>query len=198
MVIGTALRWVVALAGVAAVMAGASSAVFAKAEGDVNFFLGIKTLDEDDWEPIEDQGAFGAEISIGQDTWPVMIAIDPFFSGAKDDEFGFDLKGATSELAIGVRKIWNVDNVHPYVGGGPSLLSASLEVENPFGADVDDDDTTLGWWLGGGVFWRLGSRFNIGIAARFSSGEVTLFDVDLEAGGLQGGLLLGWGWPATP
>ena len=197
MVVGRTVRWMVGLAGVVAVMAGASPAVWAKAEGHVNFFLGVKTLDEDDWQPIEDQGALGAEISIGQDTWPIFIAIDPFFSGGTEEEAGFDLTGATSELAIGVRKIWNVDNVHPYVGGGPSLLSGSFEVETPFGADFDDDDTTLGWWLGGGVFWRLGSRFNIGVAARFSRGEVTLFDVDVQAGGLQGGLLLGWGWPAT-
>ncbi|MGH9866612.1 MAG: outer membrane protein [Candidatus Polarisedimenticolia bacterium] len=186
------VRWIVLSA---VLLAAGAWPALAEAEGHANFYLGFKQLDEDDWEPVDDQFVFGAEISIGQTGWPVMIAIDPYFAGSSEEEAGFDINTATSELAIGVRKIWDFNGVHPYVGGGPSLLSGALEVEGPFGGDVDDSDSTLGLWAGGGIFWRLGSRFNIGVSLRWSTGEVELFDVDVQAGGLQGGLLLGWGWP---
>jgi hypothetical protein len=51
-------------------------------------------------------------------------------------------------------------------------------------------------WAGGGVFWRLGRRFNLGGTVRWSDAQVTLFDNDVQAGGVTYGLLLGWGWPA--
>jgi hypothetical protein len=57
--------------------------------------------------------------------------------------------------------------------------------------------SALGLWIGGGIYWRLGSRFNIGLAARYSSASVELFGVDVEAGGPMYGMLLGWGWPAS-
>jgi len=44
------------------------------------------------------------------------------------------------------------------------------------------------------LFWRLGKRFNIGLDVRYSKAEITLFNVDVDAGGTHAGLLLGWGW----
>ena len=54
-------------------------------------------------------------------------------------------------------------------------------------------------WINGGVFWRLSKRFNIGVDARWSGGEVELGNNltgkrKVEAGGGYLGLLLGFGF----
>jgi hypothetical protein len=61
---------------------------------------------------------------------------------------------------------------------------------------------------GAGAFYRIGTRFNLGGAVRYSSanvdfnaydtGNVEFKGADLNAGGLTFGFLVGWGWPATP
>ena len=172
------------------------------AGGDANFLIGLKAVDEDDWTPVDDQGAFGVEVTFGKEAWPVWIAIDYFGSSEVEEDLaidvgGFtfieDLTGSTFELDLGARKIWgnHVRKTRPFLGGGVGLIGGEIDADI-----VSDDDTTLGLWVGGGVFWRLGSRFNIGGSVRYSQGEITLFDSDIQAGGLTYGLLLGWGWPA--
>lgn len=182
----------------------AVAATRANAGGHVNFFLGQKSLESDDWEPIEDQFGFGAVMSFGQDAWPVHIAVDVLSSVGEEDVSdpilgNFTITGATFEVDTGVRKIWSKGNVFPYVGAGVGIFAAGVELDSGF-VTVDADDTGFGFWAGGGVFWRLGSRFNIGFDARYSSAEVD-FDFgggfvapDVSAGGLQYGLLLGFGW----
>jgi len=76
-----------------------------------------------------------------------------------------------------------------------ALVYGKFEVSSG-GITVSDDDSVQGGWVGGGVFWRLGRAFNIGVSARYSKATVTFFGVDGEGGGTHLGLLLGWGWPA--
>jgi len=78
-----------------------------------------------------------------------------------------------------------------FSGGGIAKLAVQREA-----GSTKVDDSTVGGWIGGGIFWRLGARFNIGLAARVSRGQVTLNGTDTEAGGSHAGLILGWGWPA--
>ena len=175
----------------------APSAAFAG--GDANVLIGLKAVDADDWTPVDDQTALGIEVAFGRDTWPVWIAIDYIESGEVEEDLpvvvnGFrsleDVTGSTFEIDLGVRKIWGQNRTRPFLGGGLGLVGAGFDVEV-----VDDDDMTLGAWAGGGVFWRLGSRFNIGGTLRYSHADVTLFGEDVKAGGLTYGLILGWGWP---
>ena len=181
-----------------------SSPAAADAEGHVNFFLGQKSLDSDDWDPVDKQPEFGAVMSFGGAAWPVLIAADVLTSGDEEDVsdslFGTStLKAGTLEVAFGARKIWDVGNTHPYVGGGIALIGAAAEYDTGV-FDVDADDSAIGPWVGGGVFWRLGSRFNLGFDARWSDAEVDLdFGLaivaqDVKAGGFHGGVTVGFGW----
>ena len=176
----------------------------ADAEGHVNFFLGQKSLDSDDWDPVDKQGEFGAVMSFGKADWPLLIAVDVLTSGEEehvnDPVFGSStLKAGTFEAAFGARKIWNMGSTHPYAGGGVALVGAGAEYDTGT-FDVDADGTAVGLWLGGGVFWRLGSRFNLGFDARWSRADVDLdFGLDIasrgvQAGGFHGGVTLGFGW----
>jgi outer membrane protein with beta-barrel domain len=168
------------------------------ADGNANFLIGTKHLDSDDWEPLEDQDALGLELTFGKSTWPINIAVDLFSTSATEDDFTVnlglpvtvDLEGSTMELDLGARKVWGKNMTRPFLGGGLAVISADLD------AEIDqDDDVGMGLWVGGGVFWRIGSRFNIGGSVRYSDVNVNLFDVDGDAGGLTYGVILGWGWP---
>ena len=180
------------------------SPALADADGHVNFFLGQKSLDSDDWAPIENQFEFGAVMSFGQETWPVHIAADVLVSvGEEDISDPFlgnsTFTGSTFEVDFGVRKIWKKGKVLPYVGGGVSIIGAAVTLEDEF-TSVDASGTGFGFWAGGGIFWRLGSHFNIGLDLRYSAADVDLdgdfgfVAQDVSAGGLQYGLLLGFGW----
>lgn len=170
--------------------------------GNINVFLGMKYLDEGDWAPIEDQLESGITVDFKQQGWPVSIAIGYLLSS--DDSFGLyyfpgigtitNVQGETTELSIGVRKIWDHSPVvRPFIGGGIGLISAELEAW-PFANTVSDDDDAIGIWIGGGVYWTLAGHFNLGFNLRWSKAEVTLFGVDSEAGGIHAGLFLGFHW----
>ncbi len=165
--------------------------------GDVNFFLGQKMLKKSDWEPFENQPEFGAEVSFGKQDWPVLIATDLFGSARERTEFGVKVTASTSELDIGVRKIWEKGRIRPYIGGGFGSIEGKVEAETG-GSTVSSSDSAFGAWLGGGVFWRIGTRFNIGASARWSQAKINAEpNTEVEAGGFHLGLLLGWGWPKT-
>lgn len=177
----------------------AASAALADGDGHVDFFVGTKVLDSD-WDPVDRQGQFGAVMSFGRDEWPVHIVADVFFSARNAHLTGpVEVTGGTFEAGTGVRKIWGKKGFHPYAGAGIAILGAAIELDS--GLDtVDDADSTIGPWIGGGAFWRLGTRFDIGLDVRWSSGKVDLdfgggvTAPDLEAGGIHYGLLLGFGW----
>lgn len=176
----------------------------ADADGHVNFFLGEKSLSGADWEPLEDQFAFGAVMSFGRDDWPVHIAVDVLTSldqATVYDPFLGDVTftGSTFEIDTGVRKIWKKGKVLPYLGGGIGIIGAALEGDDGF-ISVDAADAAFGFWADTGVFFRLGSHFNLGLDLRYSSADVDLdfgdgfVASDVNAGGFSYGLLLGFGW----
>lgn len=187
---------------VAVLAAGAFTFSPARAdgEGNVNFFLGQKSLSSSDWEPIENQLAFGAVMSFGQDDWPVHICGDVLVSVDETTTGNVTTTGATFEFDAGVRwMILKKGTVFPYLGGGIGVIGAALEGDNGF-VSVDAADAGFGFWAGTGVFFRLGDHFNIGFDMRYSSADVDLdfgsgfVAQDVNAGGLSYGLLLGFGW----
>jgi opacity protein-like surface antigen len=167
--------------------------------GNINFFLGSKKLKSSDWAPVEDHGQLGILVDFKQDTWPVSIAIDLLFSF--EDEVVFDpffgafkLEAETTELNVGVRKIWDQFSImRPYVGGGLAYINAELTAST-FGVIASQDDSSLGYWLNGGIYWTLARSFNVGFDVRYSRAKVTLFGTEVEAGGGHVGLLVGYHW----
>jgi hypothetical protein len=169
-------------------------------EVNINFALGGKALDEDDWGDADGQGLFGVKTTFGKPDWPVYVALDSIGSGKTEQQLvttpvlaEVDLFQATSEFDAGVRKIWKAGKARPFVGGGFGIITGRQETNIQL-LTIDDTDSTLGLWLNGGCFWRLGKRFNIGVDLRLSAGEVELFGRDVQAGGTSLALLLGWGW----
>lgn len=189
------------------------------AETNLNFVLGQKYLDADDWRVDNDQGSLAFLSTFGPQSWPVQVAIDILGSGTTEPSFeisrpgveirGDDVTQSTFELDVGVRKIWRSGRARPFVGGGLAVIWGRQESvilpPPPFDIEgnelisdppfiVSEEDEAPGAWVDGGIFWRLGKRFNIGLEARFSSAELSFTGRKVQAGGFNLGLILGWGW----
>lgn len=167
--------------------------------GNANLLLGAKALDKNDWEPANAQSEAGVEVDFRRRDWPLSVAIDvlgasgegkvydPFFGGVK-------MQSETSELCLGVRKVWDGSpSVRPFIGGGISMVKATGRV-TVLGITAEDSGSGTGSWFGGGVYWTLGESFDIGFEFRASSGKAKLFGTEVKAGGSHGGLLLGYHW----
>ncbi len=173
--------------------------------GNVNAFLGSKVLEEDDWEPAEEHDEIGVLVDFRPTAWPVNLTLGYLRSDADESEFDpvtgliVGLEAETVEWNLGVKKIWEAhSSVRPYVGGGLAHISAEATVRLSVpGLEVTVgpvDDSGIGYWVNGGVYWTLGGSFNIGVDLRYSEASVSLFDVDVEAGGGHAGVLLGYHW----
>jgi hypothetical protein len=173
--------------------------------GNANFLLGQRSLDtgEDEAEDIEEQPVFGVSVDFNPSDWPISWAIGFYVSTEEEDfDFGGGFSGTATaslaELSFGVLKGWEVGggNTRPFVGGGLTAVMVTLELDvDGSSAGFDEDDTSPALYGEGGVYWRVGSAFNIGVGGRIVLG--TDFEIDgdsFEADYIQGGLILGWGW----
>jgi hypothetical protein len=162
------------------------------ASGQASLFLGKKAL-ESAWEPFEDQGEVGVQITFGSEAWPVLLAIDLLGSSEEQEVLGVDVEADTWEVAVGARRIWGEERTHPFFGGGLAFIHGQAEGQGAAFA-LDDSDGEIGFWIDGGVFFRLGPRFNIGLDARASHASIDLLGGHVDAGGVHLGLLVGWGF----
>ena len=163
--------------------------------GNVSGYVGHKSVDSDDWPNLDSQASVGVISDFGKRSWPVSIAADLIFAGTVNESGVNKDTGGTAEMHLGARKIFTLENssFRPYVGGGVALVTAVLENENA-GVKVDDDDSTVGAWVGAGTYYAVTPSFNIGLDVRYSKAEVTLFDKEREAGGLNAGITAGYHW----
>ena len=174
--------------------ATAGSTQAASHEHQIKLYLGQRSLDEDDWAPVEDQVAFQLEYS--HESPADAVGWEVGIGGSADDDtidIGFgpqDVTVATGEIYGGVRKSFGSGNVRPYVGGGLSFINLDAEVDS-----ASEDDSSLGLYLHGGVEFLLGQSFALGLDLRTLLGsEITLAGFDTDADYLQLALTVGWGF----
>lgn len=166
--------------------------------GDVNLFFGKKYLDDDDWGDLDEQNEFGITFDLAKGRWPIHIAVDVLGSKESMTVTDLELEGKTSELCLGVRKIFTIDGsaiFRPYLGGGLAFVHSEMEaVQIPYYSKRSEEDDAVGLWLNAGAYFTLSRHFNIGLDLRYTKAETTLFGNDVEAGGTHAGLLLGYHW----
>jgi len=186
--------------------AGLTSAVPALAAGpggNLNLFLGAKTLDENDWLA-NAHGELGLMFDIGGEDWPVALAVDLLGSSGDFDGlvysywdrgiYYYEEEVRTRELNLGVRKYWELHgNMHPYFGGGLALVELKAKGRLDGGPTYRDSGSGSGLWLGGGIQWRF-EQFNLGFDIRSSFAEVDLASGDYQGGGGHAGVVLGVNW----
>lgn len=142
----------------------------------ISLYLGQRSLDEDDWSPVEDQPTFGIEFS--QERAGSVVGWEVGLMGSTDDDTlgGFDVEGSTSELYGGVRKSFLEGALHPYVGGGLSFINGEVKVS---GVGSDDDSSVAGY-AHGGIDWAVSELIHLGLDLRL------LFGSDLDIAGSSG------------
>jgi len=199
----------------------------AAVKGEVDLLLGKKMLSDDALEEVDVDGQdeFGVAVTLDFD-WPVALAIDVLTSS--DDStlsetfagYGYsyvyrlDTDVETLEIQVGVRKSWGDRRLAPYVGGGVSYVrldgdqrATGTNMPGPsFSFSiVDDSDSDVGFWLNGGVGWRIGDHFKVGLDLRYSDASATLEavplapgqdppEIDLDSGWTHVGIALGYRW----
>ena len=164
--------------------------------GNINVFLGQKTLDEDDWEPLEKQTEFGLNVAFKQQNWPVSVTLAYYSTSGDETVDDVDMKGKSTEICGGVKKIFDQSSqIRPYVAGGVASIKMEAVYSYP-GISLTLDGSAIGFWAGGGVYYIAAEHFNIGLDVRYSEATVT-FDIldeelDVEAGGLHYGIMVGY------
>ncbi|MFN0242286.1 MAG: outer membrane beta-barrel protein [Planctomycetota bacterium] len=140
----------------------------------VAIYLGARALDDDDYEPVEKQAMIGFEYSHEKPDDAVGFEFGLMGSGDEDDIGGFDVKASTGELYVGMRKTFGQENVHPYVGGGLSIIAAEVDVSGS-----EDDDASPAVYAHAGVRFDASESFFLAVDARVLVGS------DLELGGVE-------------
>jgi hypothetical protein len=167
--------------------------------GNLNFTVGGKALDEGDWEPVDEQLELGVDVDFRSRSWPISMVIALRGSSAREDDVVVDgimieSEGSTNELRFGIRKIWEpAASMYPFFGGGLAVIATEFE-RRALGVTEHDDDMGAGLWLGGGIYWILGSHINLGFELGYSQARISFFGQKGEAGGSHAALLLGYHW----
>ncbi len=167
----------------------------ALAGGNVNFSLGSRSMNESDLEPVDEQTFIGAYVDFAVSDWPIDLAGGIYRSTESDSAGPFDISVTITELSFGAMKTWQfAGNMHPFAGGGLSIVQAEAEVDTGT-VSTDESDTAAAMYAEGGVYWRLGSAMNLGAHARFNRGASHGFDgAEVDSDYFQVGVLAGFAW----
>jgi opacity protein-like surface antigen len=161
---------------------------------DTGLLLGEKQLDSEDWGNHEIQGSIGLLMDFRTDNMPVAIAVDLFGTGHEDTSNGKTDNASSVEMHLGARYLlatgtgWT-----PYAGAGVAVVSVQEEHYEQ-GKKHTPESSGCGWWVGAGVRYNLNDSFYLMADVRHSKANVEMNNVDLEAGGTNAGMGLGYHW----
>ncbi|MGH9870356.1 MAG: hypothetical protein ACREAA_19645 [Candidatus Polarisedimenticolia bacterium] len=166
----------------------------AMAEGNINFAIGQRSFDSNDYGPVDEQTFFGATADFKKD-WPVDLAAGLYFSSKSDEVAGIEVSASVIEATFGVMKTWEVNSImHPFVGGGVGIVKAEAEIDDGF-FGVQADDTAPAFYAEGGIYWTLNRTFNLGVSGRYMNAMGIEFEgEEFDTKYLQIGVLAGFAW----
>ena len=145
--------------------------------GYVNFTLGQKMFDSDDWDPIAKQTAIGVESAFGPSTWPVQMAAylnrsskekSTQLEDNSNNLVAVTLDATTTEFGFGLNKSFGKAKLRPFIGAGAVYANTELTLRES-GTSMSDNGNGFGFWGGAGAFYRLGPSFHLGGGVRDSS-----------------------------
>ena len=178
-----------------------SNDALARYTGNLNLFVGQMWLSQSDWAPVDQQREIGLMLAFGEERAPIHFSLDAFYTNDEvpsvNPAVDSVVRGSSTEFAIGVRKVWGENATHPQLGAGATVMQVHEERDGPSGP-VNNGDRGYGAWVDVGVTWRLASHLNLGIDVRYSTSTVDLGTGsvlrEVTAGGIQLGILIGYGW----
>jgi opacity protein-like surface antigen len=151
--------------------------------------VGQRSLDKDDWEPVEDQMVVGVEVDTydRDDSFGWELGIQ--YSNDDGSVLGTDVSGDTTEFYFGIRSTFaKSGRLHPYIGLG----IASLHAESNISGGSEDKDDAVGGYAHAGVYWNVGQNLNLGVDVRtLQLTDISLNGVDADSNYVQGALTFG-------
>jgi hypothetical protein len=170
--------------------------------GNVQFLVG-QTYLTDYWKPLDRPISFGLEVDFAPKTSPVRVALGMHVSGERETVSSpyFDQTGKVGAgfLEFSAGFVWLPVKhavVRPYLGAGVVQMFAG--VGSGSGSDVwtdGDGDASFGFYADGGIFFKVGDTFNIGVDGRIVRGtSITLAGVEGDANYTQVNMLFGFSW----
>jgi len=172
-------------------------------EKNINFHVGARALDQEDWTPVDSQGAFSVELDFRPESWPVSFLVGLTISSDKRSEvvisddipISADLEASMAEMDIGVRKYLNFSPWFSiFLDAGTMVFSADVTIGSQWTNSQTSSDSAIGFYYGGGALARLG-MVNLGLCARMMNGEkVTLFGDPFKSDYFQVTLVIGWSY----
>ena len=164
-----------------------TSSAFGETGGNINIFLGAKSLESGDWSPVEEQSEVGIKFDIGEKGSNTKFAFDLLSSETSDSSTGFDITGSTSEMNIGVRYYSDPSGQGAFFGAGLSFIDISMDIA---GVGSESSNGT-GLWFEVGAAMRAGTNVNLGIDIIVSQATIDWFDIEVEGGGTHLGFFIG-------
>jgi hypothetical protein len=133
----------------------------------VTVLFGERMLDEDDWDPVEDQLAVGLEFDASDPNSGHGYEVGLTYSQDDDDVGPTDVEGSIFDVYAGYRYTFPLESkeVHPYLSAGLALVRADVETDGP-GPDIDEDDLSPGLYLRGGIGFDLQEDLRLGVDYR--------------------------------
>lgn len=163
--------------------------------GNANILFGVRTLNEDDWNPLEEQTEFGAMVDFRPVQWPINLTVECSLASSEKSRFGILLEGETLELDVGVKKIFeNSSQFNPFLAGGLAIVNVQASGNFWGFFDIEDDKTEIGGWVSGGAFVTLSEHLNIGLQAKYTLVNTDWYGRDRELGGPHLGGFVGYHW----
>lgn len=201
----------------------AAAPAIARADGNVILDVGMRSLDERTWDPLDNQVAEGLRFTYARSGWPVGLAFGWHTSDGEEtrNEFVPDggggcfllifcyrtgdtvertvARGSLRELSLGVDKDWvsKGSKARGFLGGGLTQVRASLDNRL---AGFRDSDRSVGFWAHAGIVrsWEL---FDSSVQVESGVELRVLQGARLELGGERGdadyvqlGLISGIRW----
>jgi hypothetical protein len=158
----------------------------------LDVYVGKRSLDEDDWAPIDEPALIGIQFALPRDGlgWEIGFAIS-----YDEEDVGFDFDATILEVYGGL---------HAELGGpgaalvpffGVGLSVAYVDSSGTSGSTtVSDDDSTVGFYAHGGIAVPINPNLRIGADVRILTGtDVELFGVGANVDYEQLAFFIGFG-----
>jgi len=156
----------------------------------VTVLVGGRNLDGNDAEDadVDDQFMLGLGVDMSDPETGNGFEAGFEGSGADGHAGGQDTELHLFDLYGGYRKTFHPDDgqVHPYLGGGLSILHGELDV------GPDDGDTTLGAYFRAGVSFDVSEQVRLGVDFRHLWADLDFFGDNFDSDFNQLALSLGW------
>lgn len=172
---------------------------------NATLLIGQRSLDKNqDWKPAEDQVLVGLQLDWYDPDWwyhedrSIGYELGLFYSTDDDDVSipgvgSVDVQATTAELSFGGRLTLHSERLrlHPYIGGGGSVIWAEADPATGTSGDAEDD-WSFGAYGHAGVYWDAWEGLVLGVDYRLLAFAKVDVGVDTDVDYEQLALTLGF------